>query len=44
MVHGNRIGSAVGERIAAAVQDGAVVLRAGDCDVLLRWKESRYGF
>lgn len=44
MLHGNRIPTTIGERIAEALEEGLVQLPAWDREILMRWKASPYGF
>lgn len=44
MLHGNRVVSSVGDRLAEAVDDGVITLPSWDRDVLLGWKAEPYSF
>jgi hypothetical protein len=44
MLHGNRIGPSVGDRVVEAVEDGMITLPRWDRDVLKQWKAEPYSF
>jgi hypothetical protein len=44
MLHGNRIGPSVGDRVIEAVEDGMITLPRWDRDVLKQWKAAPYSF
>jgi hypothetical protein len=44
ILHGNRLSSAIGIRVADAVDDGVITLPSWDRDVLRQWKAAPYAF
>jgi hypothetical protein len=44
MLHGNRIAKSAGGIVANALRAGLLRLPDCDIDVLMRWRESQYGF